>query len=364
MGCGTSSQHSAAIQYVEIPICPLSSKYKLLRGRCLGKGSFGVVHIGEELCSGTQYALKAVPRESTSDWEAPSMYEFKQTVEILTGLSHPRVVRLHEYFASARHTYMVFPIFWGGCVVNGMKRHWAEKGDIPIESIRNVWRQMTEGIAYIHSKHITHQDVKPDNFLMDALEIDNPHVNVGISDFDFAVRTGLGSDLTTVCGTKQYFAPEMVTRKPKFGMKVDVWALGVILNALVSREFLFHNDLEIRFKDIVVPHRLPSEAGGLFLDILNRDDQSRISASKILEHLWLAPVASPSVSSPAKPLSLSPKGAVETIEVPQDDDLPMILKGQNWRRNTRKTGEEEWHQREKSIATWNPSYDAEFETTL
>jgi serine/threonine protein kinase len=303
MGCGISSDHlgeppvrahhrqekeiAICSSKVEIPLCAVDSKYHLLEGENLGEGTYGVVRIAQDLKSGKKYALKAVSRCSTDDFKAPSMQDFKQSVQILVGLSHPRVVCLHEYFASVTHTYMVFPIFSGGCVMDGMKRHWNENKDIPIEAARTVVKQMTAGVAYIHDNNIAHRDIKPDNFLMDVFNIDDPHINIGLSDFDFAVRVSPAQVLTCVCGTKHYMAPEMLGESPKYGMKVDVWALGIILNGLIARSFLFQNDTEIQFKKIVVPRRLPSEAEHLFLGTLKRVVKDRTSASAMLEHPWL-----------------------------------------------------------------------------
>jgi calcium-dependent protein kinase len=173
-----------------------------------------------------------------------------------------------------------------------MKKYWDTQGDLPIEAVSTVWKQMAEAVAYIHSQCVVHRDVKPENFLIKDGQIDSPSVSIGLSDFDFAARVRPRQSLSSVCGSKHYMAPEMVKKNPKYGLPVDVWALGVILYGLISRGFLFSSRIEVQFKKISAPTRLPSEAQALFLGTLNRKDQCRVTATQILEHPWLsAPAA-------------------------------------------------------------------------
>jgi serine/threonine protein kinase len=44
--------------------------------------------------------------------------------------------------------------------------------------------------------------------------------------------------MSTRCGTKGYYAPEIVRREP-FGVGVDVWSLGVVLFALLTTVYPF-----------------------------------------------------------------------------------------------------------------------------
>jgi serine/threonine protein kinase len=104
-------------------------------------------------------------------------------------------------------------------------------------------------------------------------------------------------------------APEMVKKNPKYGLPVDVWALGVILHGLISRGFLFSSRIEVQFKKISAPTRLPSEAQALFLGTLNRNDQCRMTAPQILEHRWLSPPTADSLGA-----------------LPEGCELPTILR--------------------------------------
>jgi phosphorylase kinase gamma subunit len=63
------------------------------------------------------------------------------------------------------------------------------------------------------------------------------NMNVKISDFGFAVKLEENQNLTELCGTPGYLAPEvlkcsMYDNKPGYGIEVDMWACGVILYTL------------------------------------------------------------------------------------------------------------------------------------
>ena len=44
------------------------------------------------------------------------------------------------------------------------------------------------------------------------------------------------------CGTPVYMSPEIVDKKPHNYFKADVWALGIVLYALLSGKFPFKGE--------------------------------------------------------------------------------------------------------------------------
>lgn len=64
------------------------------------------------------------------------------------------------------------------------------------------FRQVFEGVAYIHAHNIVHRDLKPENILLDD------SLNVKITDFGFAKQLSGPQKLFDLCGTPGYLAPE------------------------------------------------------------------------------------------------------------------------------------------------------------
>lgn len=98
-----------------------------------------------------------------------------------------------------------------------------------------VFYPILRSVAYLHSKSISHRDIKLTNLLVDR---DN---RIKLIDFGFADNSG--RSLRAYCGTPSYMAPEIVMKKDYSGMAVDVWALGVVLYKLLTGEYAFGSSL-------------------------------------------------------------------------------------------------------------------------
>ena len=81
------------------------------------------------------------------------------------------------------------------------------------------------GIEFLHQKNIILRDIKLENILLSA------QGHVRICDFGVSITTpGLTS---TLCGTPEYMAPEMIQGVP-YSNKIDIWALGCVGHELLT----------------------------------------------------------------------------------------------------------------------------------
>lgn len=71
---------------------------------------------------------------------------------------------------------------------------------------RYYFKQIIEGLAYIHNQGLSHRDLKPENIFLDD------KFNIKIADFGFAstMEKEQGNLLKTVLGTENYMAPEIL----------------------------------------------------------------------------------------------------------------------------------------------------------
>ena len=96
-------------------------------------------------------------------------------------------------------------------------------------------------MCYLHSLNVVHRDIKLDNIL-----IEEDTKMVKMIDFGFSVIVNQNR-LKIFCGTPSYMAPEIVSKIEYSGPPADIWALGVLLYALLCGKFPFRgqNDKEL-----------------------------------------------------------------------------------------------------------------------
>lgn len=85
-----------------------------------------------------------------------------------------------------------------------------------------LFKQLVEGLYYLHTHGIIHRDLKLSNLLLtDARDLK-------IADFGLAVQLESGTAVrNTFCGTPNYIAPEIVARE-SHDLSADLWSLGVM----------------------------------------------------------------------------------------------------------------------------------------
>ncbi len=86
-------------------------------------------------------------------------------------------------------------------------------------------KQLLTGVAFLHSKHVVHRDLKGANLLLDST---GQHLRVA----DFGTAAEMASKVTAegefkgqLIGTIAFMSPE-VLRGETYGRSCDVWSIG------------------------------------------------------------------------------------------------------------------------------------------
>lgn len=84
-------------------------------------------------------------------------------------------------------------------------------------------------LVYLRTKRIIHRDLKLGNLLLSL------NMEVKVCDFGLACQLDSYDERRlTVCGTPNYIAPEVIsTTSNGHSFEVDIWALGIIMYALL-----------------------------------------------------------------------------------------------------------------------------------
>ena len=139
--------------------------------------------------------------------------------DFLTKVRSPYVVNLAYSFASTADVFLIIALMIGGDLSFHLKTHHQKR--FSMREAKYFTARTILGLAALHDQGIVHRDLKPENILMDV------QGRTRISDFGLAGYVP-EKGLTKTCGTRGYWAPEMIARpRTAYFLVVDWFALGV-----------------------------------------------------------------------------------------------------------------------------------------
>ena len=183
---------------------------------------------------GGQYAVLSTVREGrlyiaskagkrlilkTSDGSAKGLEQLKREYELSIGLSHPGLAYVFTYEEDS-------PV--GACIVQEFidgetLSEWLQRKPTAKERGR-IWSELLSATAYLHSKGVIHNDLKPDNILISRSGGSLKLIDLGFANNDTHLGRAMG-------GTRQYAAPELLA-DGRSDARSDVYSLGLILREL------------------------------------------------------------------------------------------------------------------------------------
>jgi len=252
----------------------------------VGDGNFAVVRVCYNRTTRKEFAVKIIDKAKCQGKE----HMIESEIAILSAISHPNIIRLEEVFDFPEEKYLVMEFVPGGDLFDAIA------ADIKYSEAvaRDMIRDLALALQYLHDRMVCHRDIKPENLLV----IDLQH-SKALKLADFGLAVAVREPLFTVCGTPTYVAPEILA-ETGYGVKVDVWAIGVILYILLcgyppfssrtnNQEELFDQILSGLF-EFNSPDwdNVSYPAKELISWSLVVDPLQRYSAKEILQHPWIA----------------------------------------------------------------------------
>ena len=250
-------------------------------GRMIGRGAFGKVNIGLNILTGRIVAIKSFNKQNISNEKAKKKILYE--TNLMRGLYHPSVTKILETFETDKYMLIIMEYISGGNLQNFVKK----RRKLCEKTAKILYRQLIQGIKYIHSKGIVHRDIKLENILLDLNNI------VKICDFGVGKLTQKGQKLSDQCGTPVYMAPEIIKGDGYEGFPVDVWSSGVALYIMLSGNIPFNRDKthDLQSAIINLPYKkiddISDNANDLLKKILEKDPNKRLTPDQILEHPWM-----------------------------------------------------------------------------
>ncbi|XP_055951124.1 aurora kinase C-like isoform X1 [Argiope bruennichi] len=248
-------------------------------GKPLGKGKFGNVYLAREKTSKFVVALKVLFKCQLK--QNGVEHQLRREIEIQSHLRHRNILRLYGYFYDDSRVYLVLEYAPGGelyKVLQQVKR-FDEK------TAAGYVAKVGSALKYCHSKKVIHRDIKPENLLL------GQNGELKIADFGWSVHAP-SSRRTTLCGTLDYLAPEMIENKT-YDEKVDLWCLGILCyEFLVGKPPFEASNMHttyslIRSVALRFPSFVSAEAQDFISRLLKKEPSERMSVDNVLKHPWV-----------------------------------------------------------------------------
>ena len=221
-----------------------SGKYRIIR--VLGQGGFGITYLAENTMLGKKVAIKEFfpkdfcGRDNTShltlgtqnnaDTVSKLKSRFIKEAQNIAKLDHPGIVHIHDIFEENNTAYYVMDYIEGENLNEIVKRN----GALPEGKAVGYVVKVGEALEYIHSRNMTHFDVKPANIVIRRKD-DEPI----LIDFGLSKQYDVHGDATSTLmqGISQGYSPIELYNYgavSTFSPQTDVYSLGATLLFLIS----------------------------------------------------------------------------------------------------------------------------------
>ncbi|XP_029931811.1 serine/threonine-protein kinase DCLK2-like [Myripristis murdjan] len=293
----------------------INEKYKV--GKVIGDGNFAVVKECVERSTGQEFALKIIDKARCCGKE----HLIENEVAVLRRVRHPSIIQLIEVDDTPTQLFLVMELVKGGDLFDAITSSTKYSERDASAMVFNL----AGAVKYLHRMNIVHRDIKPENLLVCEYPDGTKSLKLG----DFGLATVVEGPLYTVCGTPTYVAPEIIA-ETGYGLKVDIWAAGVITYILLCGfpPFRSENNVQEELFDQILRGKLefPSPdwdnvslpAKMLIGQMLQVNVDARYTAEEVLSHPWVtdeAPLEANTVSS------TEDQTAAETLEPEQESPL-------------------------------------------
>ena len=276
----------------------LGGRYRL--EQIIGTGGMAIVWRATDERLGRKVAIKLIADTLAAD---PAYLErFTREARTAAGLSHPNLVDVYDYAASAERPFLVMELVEGGTLADRIARGPLDSGEATA-----VARDLLSALGCVHQAGILHRDIKPANVLLSS-DGRARLTDFGIAHPEDATRLTQTGHLI---GTIRYLAPELIQGAAP-SVRGDLYALGILIRELTGE-------------------RLDGDLRAL-VDRLSDADPARRPGSADEARAAIAPPAAPTPGPAPEPTETqpqpqSPPPSAPAHRAPRTPAVPVIAAG-------------------------------------
>jgi len=216
----------------------IAKRYRVLF--LIGHGGMGSVYKVEQLLLNKNYALKTLQASTISDnaWR-----RFQQEAKAAALLDHPALIKVVDMgLIDEGHPFFVMELAEGVPLSSLLK-----SGPLPLDTVLEIFRQLSLGLGYAHSQGVIHRDLKPSNIIV---QNSGSPTDLKVKVVDFGIAKVLGRDdpelanLTKtgeIFGTPHYMSPEQCLGR-SIDERADIYSVGCVMFEALTGEPPFMSD--------------------------------------------------------------------------------------------------------------------------
>jgi serine/threonine-protein kinase len=205
----------------------------------IGSGGQGTVYKALDTKLNRTVVIKVLPPELTA--KTANFKRFEREAQLCSQLDHPNICTIYDFNEANGIFYIAMQYVAGKNV-----RQLVSGRALELKSALSIAIQVTDALAYAHSKNIIHRDVKAGNIMV------TPTGQVKVLDFglaklledDYADTHKGGLDRTEITelgipyGTATYAAPEQA-RGERADSRSDIFSTGVLIYEMLTGIWAF-----------------------------------------------------------------------------------------------------------------------------
>ena len=214
----------------------LINQYKIQEK--IGSGGQGTVYKALDTKLNRTVVIKILPPELTA--KTANFRRFEREAQLCSQLDHPNICTIYDFHSENGVFYIAMQYVEGKNV-----RQLVAGRPLELKSAVSIAIQVTDALAYAHSKNIIHRDIKAGNIMVtsagQAKILDFGLAKLLEDEYDSQNKGQNKSDITELgipYGTATYAAPEQA-RGERADSRSDIFSTGVLLYEMLTGIWAF-----------------------------------------------------------------------------------------------------------------------------
>ncbi|MCX7554284.1 protein kinase [Marinicella sp. S1101] len=217
----------------------INQRFEVIKN--IGVGGMGAVFQAYDQELEEVVALKVLKTQQASESD---IVQFKDEIKVARRISHPNVVRIHDFGQLKQNVYISMEFVQGYTLEQILR--FAKK--LRPAAAKHAAIHICSGLIAAHEAGVVHKDLKPANIIVE-LDSSIKLMDFGIASIDSIISEKQSNAM--VGGTAAYIAPEQALGKGA-DERTDIYALGVLLMELFigQRPFYGSDDEDLMMKHV------------------------------------------------------------------------------------------------------------------